>query len=57
MHPEQKIQLKQTFYGATGQLLLLFRDDLSELEEDKAVEVMETLLNQVTNYFLLRTQN
>lgn len=51
MHPQQKIQLKQTFFGAVGQTLILFKDELSNLEEDKAVWVMEDLLKQVSNFF------
>ena len=57
MHPEQKIQTKQAFYGATGQILLLLRDDMTVYDEDKCIEIMEGLLNEVTQYFLLRTQN
>lgn len=52
MHPQQKIQLRQTFFGASGQMLLLLRDDLSELEEEKAMETLQDLINQVNNFFL-----
>lgn len=51
MHPEQKIQLKQTFFGACGTILLLFRDDISELDEDKGVEAMQSMLQQVEYFF------
>jgi hypothetical protein len=57
MHPEQKIQTKQAFYGATGQILLLLRDDMSELPEDEGVDILDSLMNQVSQYFLERTQN
>ena len=55
MHPQQKIQLRQTFYGASGQMLILLRDDLSKLEEDKAMETMQDLINQVANFFFAET--
>jgi hypothetical protein len=58
MHPVQKMQLKQTFYGACGQMLTLLRDEVGALEEDEAVEAVEALasmLNQVRNFFLKET--
>lgn len=55
MHPQQKIQLRQTFFGASGQMLILLRDELSKLEEDKAMETLQDLINQVGNFFLSET--
>jgi len=55
MHPQQKIQLRQTFFGASGQMLILLRDELSKLEEDKAMETLQDLINQVGNFFLDET--
>ena len=52
MHPEQKRQLKQTFFGACGQMLIMLRDELGELEEDDAIKAMEGMINQVGDYFL-----
>ena len=47
MHPIQKKETKRAFYGACGQLLVLFRDVLGkEEDEDKAVLYMEDLFNQ-----------
>jgi hypothetical protein len=57
MHPTQKKQLRQTFMGACGQMLLLLRDDLGKLEEPEAIEAMQNMLNQVSDYFLKVTQN
>ena len=57
MHEQQKRQLKQTFFGAIGQFLILMQTDIADLEEDKAVEVFQSLENQVTDYFLKETQN
>ena len=55
MHPQQKIQLRQTFFGASGQMLILLRDELSKLEEEKAMETLQDLINQVANFFLAET--
>ena len=52
MHPEQKKQLRQAFFGACGQMLILLRDDLTQLKESKAVETMQDMINQVGEYFL-----
>jgi len=57
MHPEQKIQTRQAFYGAVGQILILLRDDAGQLPEDEAMKIFESLMNQVSKYFLKRTQN
>ena len=57
MHPTQKKQLRQTFMGACGQMLLLLMDDLGKLEEPEAIEAMQNMLNQVSDYFLKVTQN
>lgn len=55
MHPQQKIQLRQTFFGASGQMLILLRDELSKIEEEKAMETLQDLINQVGNFFLAET--
>jgi phosphopantetheine adenylyltransferase len=55
MHPQQKIQLRQTFFGASGQILILLSDELSKLEEEKAIETLQDLINQVGNFFLAET--
>ena len=55
MMPLQRKQLRQVFMGACGQMLLLLRDEVSELEEDKAIAVMQNMLNQISDYFLKET--
>ena len=52
MHPIQKKQLKEAFFGSAGQLLRLQVDDISQLKEEKAVEVLDAMLAQVGNFFL-----
>jgi hypothetical protein len=52
MHPEQKKQLRQAFMGACGQLLVLLKDDLSQLEETEVMDVLEDMTKQVADYFI-----
>lgn len=55
MHPTQLEQTKRAFYGACGQLLILLRDDVGEIEqEEEAVKVFDHLLNQVGNFWALQ---
>jgi hypothetical protein len=54
MHPEQKRQLKQVFFGAWGQSLIAMRD-ISLLEEDDGVEAIEALMAEVGNFFIGET--
>jgi hypothetical protein len=57
MHEAQKIQLKQTFFGAFGQFLVLLESEIADLDEDKAVEVLEGFKTQVANYFIKLNKN
>lgn len=57
MHPQQKIQVKDAFYGGIGQFLMLTQNDLVQLEEDKACEMLDSIESQVSQYFLSRTIN
>jgi len=51
MAPLQKKQLRQTFFGACGALLMLLKNDITPLPEDQAVLALEDMINQVANYF------
>lgn len=51
MHIEQKIQVRQAFYGAVGQLLILQRDDIGALSEREAIGVFESLIAQVDQFW------
>lgn len=55
MHPQQKTETKRAFMGACGQMLLLLRDELSELPEHEAVKTMQSMLNQVGQFFINET--
>ena len=36
-------------------MLILLRDDLGELEEDKAIEQLQDMINQVQSFWLKET--
>lgn len=57
MHPEQKRQVKMAFFGAMGQFLVLLEHEVADLEEDEAVEKLESMKTQVANYYLSITTN
>lgn len=52
MHPQQKVQLKEAFFGACGQLLVLFRDDIGALPEEEAIDKMQGLHDQCLQYWI-----
>lgn len=52
MHPVQKVETKRAFMGACGQILLLMRNDVAEIEdEDEAVRILESLLDQALKFW------
>jgi len=55
MHPTQRTETKRAFIGACGQMLVLLRDNLGALEENKAVEAMQDMINQTITYFMKET--
>ena len=53
MHPLQRAQIRQAWFGGFGQALLLLRDGISQIkDEQKAIKIFKDLLNQVSNSFL-----
>lgn len=52
MHPIQRAETKRAFMGACGQMLILLHKDLGALEEDKAIEQLEDMMNQVQAFWL-----
>jgi hypothetical protein len=59
MIPEQKKQLRMMFYAASAQMLLLLRDEASELPFQEAVDVLEGMLTEIRQYLdgLMKLQN
>lgn len=58
MNPTQLKVMRDTFFAACGQMLVLIRDGIGAIEnEDVAIAAMQDLLNQVGNHFLKSSQN
>ena len=47
----QWVETKRAFFGAVGQFLLMFRDELSELSEDDGVEVTQKMLDETGEFW------
>lgn len=54
MSPIQRKEIKRAFFGACGQLLILLRDDVGELEENEAVETLDDMTQQVADFWALQ---
>lgn len=52
MHPVQKQETKRAFFGACGQMLVLLREDVAELDDEKAIGTLEDMLNQVNSFWM-----
>lgn len=52
MHPTQNIETKRTFYAAWGQLLMLLQNDIVELPEEKSVEILDDMIDEIGQFFL-----
>lgn len=50
MHPQQKVQLRQTFFGAWGQLLFVIQDG-DELPDDKFEEHIDAMMAELKEYW------
>jgi len=57
MNPEQKLQLRDAFFGAIGQFLVLTMTDIVDLSEEDACRVLDDIEDQVSQHFLSRTIN
>ena len=49
-------ETRRAFFAACGQMLLVFRDEITEFPDDEAVLIMDELINEV-NVFWLREAN
>nr|WP_028666314.1 hypothetical protein [Runella zeae] len=52
MHPIQLQETRRAFYGAAGQMLILLRDDLSELPEEEAISKLDSMIIQVEAFWM-----
>jgi hypothetical protein len=56
MHPEQKKQLRDAFFGAVGMILMVLKYDVTELNPDEALIVLDDFETQVGAYFVRRVK-
>jgi len=48
----QHIELKRSFMGAIGQMLVLFRDGIGQMEDENlAVKKLQTMFDQVRDFW------
>lgn len=53
MIPIQKQVIKNAFFGACGQMLILLQEDVGGIEkEDDAIKVLQDMKSQVATHFL-----
>jgi hypothetical protein len=52
MRPDQRREMRRAFYGAWGQALIHFRDEIGAQDENKAVKIMEGQLKEVADFWL-----
>lgn len=53
MSPVQRVETKRAFFAACGQMLILMRDGIGNIEnESDAIRTMDDLLNQVGNFWI-----
>ena len=50
--PIQRKEMRQIYMAACGQMLILLRDELSKLDEDIAIQKLQSMLSQVGSYFI-----
>lgn len=54
MNTIQKVETKRAFMGGCWQMLLLLRDDLSELPtEDVAADTLQSMLDEANDFFTM----
>lgn len=57
MQPDQKREMKRAFFGAWGQSLIHFRDEIGAQDENKAVAIMEGQLKEVADFWLAESNS
>ncbi len=56
MGETQRKEMKRTFMGACGIVLILLKDELASLPDDEAMTVLENMLKQVGDYYNKQTK-
>lgn len=47
----QKTEMCRAFYGAWGMLLVVLRDNLTEMEENEALDALQVMQEQVEHFW------
>lgn len=47
----QKTEMRRVFMAACGQMLVIFRDEITKLPDDEAVKSMQYMLDQATEFW------
>lgn len=50
MREVQKYQLRHTFYAAWGMLLVTLKKDISKLNEQEALDVLDSMFDQISEF-------
>lgn len=56
LHPHQESEMKKAFFAAAGQILIMSRDELAELTDNEAVHHLESMMQEVTDYWAEQRQ-
>lgn len=56
MHPRQRIQLRDTFMGAAGIILLLIRNEFAALSDDEGDAMFTSMVDQVGEFWKARVE-
>lgn len=51
MHPQQKQQLREAFYGAWTQLIFMMRDDLPNESDERVYFILENMVKQTEKFW------
>lgn len=56
MHPIQKQETKRAFFAGVGNLLMFFKNDITEEQSDEEVlDLFDSLENEVNQFFISET--
>lgn len=56
MSPTQRVETKRAFFAACGQMFILMRDGIGNIEnENEAIKAMDHILSQVADFWLKET--
>lgn len=52
MPVSQRVETKRAFMGGCSQMVMLFTDDIAELEETEALKIFSDIINQCANFWM-----